>query len=990
MNAIAGLISKIQNKFFQGEHKKRQYFITYTILFAVMCLIIYCWYFFTGRTFIFKGDGWNQYYKAMVYYSEYMRDFFYNLFCNHQIVFKEMDFCIGEGSDILQAFNYYAIGDPFTLLSVLVPAKYMWIYYDFSILLKIYLSGVAFSCLCFYTNKNIGRYASLAGTISYVFCYWVISNTRHPFFLNPMIYFPLLILGIEKILNKEKPYVFIVSVFLATISNFYFFYNLAILTAAYMVVRLIVVYRKNIKAMFYSFLRIAGSAIIGVMMGGIILLPVLYDFLNDKRTDIGYSWHLLYPLKYYSSLFGEFFYTGSEDTYYLCLGFAAPVMLAILLLFMKKKKNFTLKLCFAICMVIILVPALGQFLNGMSYRSNKWCWAFALLCSYIFAVMWQELMTIKSKDALKLFVGLAVWFLLIFIMEYSRTIAAFACIGVAFVFLLVIYPLDMANKGKNQLQSVLRQPVCLVVVCISVIMVSFFKNSSSSGAENYASKGVEIDDAEDKLMLTEASAVASVAEDDGATGFYRYAGNQFFNSNVLTNIQSAQYYWSVSNPYISKYMESMELRNRLSQYYSGYDDRTALLTLSSVRYYAVPAESTDPIPYGYEYVDEFDINEALTENAKTDLAAELGTEASEEQLNAIEKQTSSVYSIYRNRYAMTLSYCYDNVISDETWDELSALDKQEAMLQGVHLEGYEGEANDSDIVYDNVSCDYDLKCNSEYVTLEDYGFVVTKAGATVTLSFDGLPCSETYFCIKGLEYDDATTYELYFGDDRYDPQNMYTETEYNLLSYTDRSRIKKDDYYSVGTNTAIIALKSDLEFSKNLVYKTSDYEYYNNMHDISVNMGYADEAVNSITLTFKEIGIYSFDNMEIICQPTEHYNEYLKELGSTKLQNVKINTDTVQGSITMDDSGVLCLSVPYSIGWTAYVDGEETEIYLANIKYMGIPLSEGKHSVKLVYHTPYLREGALLSLAGLMIFIILICVNKYLGRKRAKLKVESE
>ena len=47
--------------------------------------------------------------------------------------------------------------------------------------------------------------------------------------MNPMIYFPFMILGMEKIIRKEKPYLFIVSAAVSAASNFYFFYIIVIL-----------------------------------------------------------------------------------------------------------------------------------------------------------------------------------------------------------------------------------------------------------------------------------------------------------------------------------------------------------------------------------------------------------------------------------------------------------------------------------------------------------------------------------------------------------------------------------------------------------------------------------------------------------------------------------------------------------------------------------------------------------------------------------------
>ena len=48
------------------KHRLRQYYVLYTALFVLVCGIVFCWYFLTGRTFIWQDDGWSQHYKALV------------------------------------------------------------------------------------------------------------------------------------------------------------------------------------------------------------------------------------------------------------------------------------------------------------------------------------------------------------------------------------------------------------------------------------------------------------------------------------------------------------------------------------------------------------------------------------------------------------------------------------------------------------------------------------------------------------------------------------------------------------------------------------------------------------------------------------------------------------------------------------------------------------------------------------------------------------
>ena len=61
---------------------------------------------------------------------------------------------------------------------------------------------------CFY-RKN-PKQATFIGSLVYIFAGWTIyASMKHPYFSNPMIYLPLVLMGVEKVYKKEKPYLFI-------------------------------------------------------------------------------------------------------------------------------------------------------------------------------------------------------------------------------------------------------------------------------------------------------------------------------------------------------------------------------------------------------------------------------------------------------------------------------------------------------------------------------------------------------------------------------------------------------------------------------------------------------------------------------------------------------------------------------------------------------------------------------------------------------------
>lgn len=226
---------------------RKKYFICYTIIFAVLCIFVYGYFWDAGKSFIYSqanndGDGLIQHYTALCYYASYLRDIIKTLLFQHRFVLPEWSFSLGYGSNILTTLHYYVVGDPFSLPAVLVPTRFMPYYYSFMILFRMYCAGLAFSAYSFHMLKNKRKYnerAVFAGVIIYVFCLFGMSaGIKHPYFINPMIFFPLLLLGAEKIMKKQSPVLFMVTVAVSACSNFYFFYMLVILTAVYVFVRL--------------------------------------------------------------------------------------------------------------------------------------------------------------------------------------------------------------------------------------------------------------------------------------------------------------------------------------------------------------------------------------------------------------------------------------------------------------------------------------------------------------------------------------------------------------------------------------------------------------------------------------------------------------------------------------------------------------------------------------------------------------------------------
>ena len=519
------------------------------------------------------------------------------------------------------------------------------------------------------------------------------------------------------------------------------------------------------------------------------------------------------------------------------------------------------------------------------------------------------------------------------IFSFSKIVDTFIAITIALFTLIMLCPIFTSKKKEKYLLS---------MIILSICVNAFLLNSIEG--KKYASEAVDIKQLQKYDGVDESKAVKSIAKKEKENlKTIRFSGrNLTHNANLTTGISSTNYYWSISNPYVSEYRSELEMREVLNQLYEGYDDRTVLNTLSGVTYFVIKKQDKNPIPYGYKYIK--------TVNLKK------------------ESQDYS-YKIYKNENRLPLVYTYDNYIKRNQWNEMNAVDKESSMLQSVILDDDKTTINQRPIQLSSKKIPYNIKYNSPEVSLQNNQFVVTSENASITLEFKGIEKSETYLTIKGLDYEPTCAYDLYFGEQRVDPLNLYTKNKWNELLVTKQAQILRNKFYWSKPNLVNLTCVSSNNIKKVIGYRTNENQYYIGRHNFTTNFGYSEKAINSATITFEKKGIYSFESIGIICNQMNGYEEQVQNLKRDKINSLDFYTDNVKCNITLGEPKIMVFSIPYSKGWEAVVDGKKTNIFKANIKNIGLEIDKGSHIIELHYKMPLLKQGALVSLATLLIII---------------------
>lgn len=550
-----------------------QFFLFYTALFAAVSAACFFLYFCSDRTFFTTYDGRVQHIAALTYYGDYIRSILRTFFTTGTISVPLWDFSIGFGADIIGTLHYYAFGDPLTLLSAFAPSDHTETLYNFLIFLRLYLAGLFFLLYC--RQHEFDMHSSLCGAFIYIFCgYTFYCAARHPFFINPMIYLPIMLIGIDRVLSNKGFHVFALSVFLSCISSFYFFYMQSIIVFIYAVIRFFFTFGKANLSKIWKYVGVAivGYAI-GICMAACIFLPSIHGFLTSARTEEGEPLSLLYrPNYYFKFLFG--FVAPSTFGSYSTLGFAAPALPLMLFLFtLKDKKSKELKLYILLGILFFLFPLFGCLFNGGGYATNRWSFAF----SFVIGACAAYVMPMALKKNLR---ELRIPFLSCLAVSVIVFLASFVNKDVKeqLLFPYAILAVCTLALGFCHWKSVAKKQAYIVLIILSVVFAANFRFSKSG--LNYLNTCITKSDY--KQIKDEMTTPFPIEE----SSFFRVDTSILKSPNApcVSKIFGTTYYWSMANKFLNDFYISNDLHWNNAQQSLGLKERADLYGIFNIKY----------------------------------------------------------------------------------------------------------------------------------------------------------------------------------------------------------------------------------------------------------------------------------------------------------------------------------------------------------------------------------------------------------------------
>ena len=87
--------------------------------------------------------------------------------------------------------------------------------------------------------------------------------------------------------------------------------------------------------------------------------------------------------------------------------------------------------------------------------------------------------------------------------------------------------------------------------------------------------------------------------------------------------------------------------------------------------------------------------------------------------------------------------------------------------------------------------------------------------------------------------------------------------------------------------------------------------------------------------------------------------------------------DILVGTIDVkEDNSYFVISIPYDKGFTILVDNHKVEYEKVNDAFIGFKISKGNHNIEISYYAPFKKIGIIFSIIGMIIFLILLTLEK--------------
>ena len=758
--------------------KKIPVLLQYTLLFALAAVVIFSSQIVQKKSLVAYNDCYNESYPALQYVAKAIKT-------GH---LDRYDNSIGLGDDVIGALSWYGFGDILWLPSAFFSPMAMVYCYTMIAVMKMWLAGLFF--MLYLRYKKCDSSLIVAGGIGYGLCFYMLQIGLSSFeFVTAPVYFPLLILGIDKIYrDKENKWIIILAlvVFIQALNGFYFLFDDSVACGVYclFLAGRDVCRRTGVKEWLGSLGKIALAYVLGVILASPVLLRVIEHFLQSSRSNepTGFMYKF-FALPSASDLIIRLknlvFPAYSLYEYGLGIQLLSVAIIVFLLNNLKNRKYHPYLLLISVLLLGYIFPGVGTMMNGFAYDTSRWLYIahFAIMAVTVSLIpdfledkrsQWASIIAVAVLMIVYIPIGDGSWIKVLFRM------------------------LMMTAGGLLIAYTVYSRKMTFIALGIifNTVLVGFLFNAPVAvgglGAAGSYMRYAEVNDSVFDSMLYK------LASDDDKAQYHRVDFNDTsYDAAAFMDINTTFTYYSISNGNILGLFEKLRVSPAIFNSYDihGLDSRQVLESLFSTRVYT---ES---------YLEQSPVN---------------------------------------NDYFLPQGLFYSKAVAASEAEELDYLQRMNILMDALVIESED--VNEKVGISDlDIGTQKDIDFELSYGDGIEYsdGCIKADKEATMTVSFDPIvlkkPSEELYLQIDNLTSDTDTWSDII------------------LAGRSIRTRPKKEEYYLNGNYDYLVNVSSVagegkliLEFQHGGIFKFDDIRLICNSND-GFEKNFAERSIQVLT-----------------------------------------------------------------------------------------------------------------------------------------------
>ncbi|MFA5421629.1 MAG: YfhO family protein [Bacilli bacterium] len=950
------------------------------------------------------GGDYTQQYVAF-HYNFY--DDWWTFFRTGKFVFWDHNTFIG--ADNFTSNTYYGLFSPFLLPILLFPRVCIPQLMAAMMIARMVVGGLFFRL--YLKHFGVSEKTSRIFSIVYAFCGWMAYYLWFNNFFEVLTFFPLILLGVEKILNREKPYTLIVGLILMAISNFFMLITICFFGVAYALFRFFQNCRKhtvkdNLIIMGWGI----GAFALGLTLSAWVLLPNYLNAMEAPRAEsasylamlqeawAASNWDAVKRLVFEDWNSG---YGGSEyRVYYPLVSFLYPTISnryvslihlnhfenysgsififtpSIIMLFVSvfnslRKKKFSHLIPIIFFAVALFTPFFYHALHVFTVAYSRWQIIAVISMIVYVALNYDERNKIPKAFVMVSFI--ATLFLMLTAYRLASSIVSDRVDPIVEEYWVFLYQIVVCiltgllmffNWKKDRLNKILMASLAIEAVVMGNLVMNFhgiisYKDSVNGGLDNY---------------ITETKIIKNVTEND--LGFYRIQSSRAYlgNDNIpaVENYNGASTFHSLYNYDVIDFMRMTHLLNHDGSWTgSAIEKRYNLDAFLGVKYYLL--KETDAVVQGVNYVDMLNVPIGYT--------------------RIDDENDNDGYRLYSNDNFIEMGFSYDTLYekgsegdtqfnffhTSETHNtkKYLTLRNEEAFFKGAIL-------NDGDVAK----------------VIEDTPDLVVALTPTLE-AYNPLFVKHMYHMEQEFQPDDPDLYMTEGDPIAYSSDNVIrdrtqivltpkvgtyftNEAGYFVIEYPLRypdtnyqGRIMligdgRDEFGNPNPSTSrVLTLDYHANYEKNNGYFRG---FYANepVKKIIIQPG-ADKAL--------------YPNPNIYFESYSHILAKLQTFKDNPLTDVVYDTNFFSFKTNYEKQRFIITQVAYGDGWKVTAkneSGEEQELktYNAQGGFVGFVSLKGPVTYEMRYATPYLSTGMIISFTGFLIFGGAIGLGAFIQLKR--------